>query len=456
MKITQEEVVDRQTVLHIELEEQDLTSYLDRGYRRVVQRAMIPGFRKGKAPRAIVERYLGRESLLQEAVDFMVPDATDRAIAAQNLEAAGRPDVELVDLEPVTLKATVALTPEVDLGTYRDLRVEEQSVEVNEDDTEGRIQELLKGAASWEPVERPVEQGDMVTMAVVGTVEDDTILDESDAVYVAEGDSAMPFPGFSENLTGVEVGVAKDFSLKIPDDHADPKLAGKEAQFKVTVSDVKERNLPELDDEFAKSAGDGYESLAALRQSVEEEFREQAEKAQVAQYQEATLDELIKAATVDLPPMLVEHEVEHMVSRRGQLVDRLNIRMDDYLRLTGKTEEQTHEEMRESALERLTRSYALSTLAEREELQVSADEIDDKIQDIVGSSDDQGESRGAQYLDSQEARSAISERLMMEKALDRLTAIARGEAPELSSDGQSSHEDDKDPEKGGESVDTQA
>ena len=168
MKITQDEVVERQTVLHIELEDEDLEPYLDRGYRRVVNSAMIPGFRKGKAPRLIMERYLGRESLLNEALDFMLPDVTQRAVKAQELETAGTPRVELVELEPVSLKATVAFPPLVDLGSYRDIRVEEEIVEVTEEDVQKNLDELLEKAASWEPVERSVSAGDMVTMAVEG------------------------------------------------------------------------------------------------------------------------------------------------------------------------------------------------------------------------------------------------------------------------------------------------
>ena len=454
MKITQDEVVDRQTVLHIELEEQDLSSYLDRGYRRVVQRAAIPGFRKGKAPRSVVESYVGREHLLQESIDFLVPDVTDRAIAAQEIEATGRPNVELVDLEPVKLKATVPLSPDVDLGAYQDLRIEETTAEVSDDDVQARLDQLLREAASWEPVERPVQLGDMLTMNVVGTVEGNALLEETDAVYVAEEENALPFPGFSQRLVGAEAGAPREFDVEIPDDHTDPNLAGKQADFTVTVSDIKERLLPELDDEFAKGVDDGHESLAALRKGIETDLNEQAEKAQEAQYKEAALDELLKGATVELPPLLVDHELEHMVSRRDQFVDSLKMRMDDYLRFTGKTEEQSQEEMREQALERLSRSYALTTLAESEGLEVSTEEIDEKIAEIVSSRDDQAERIRPQDLESEEVRGSISSTLLVEKSLDRLITITKGKALVVSGSGRGSSKDKKETEQGGETVDT--
>ena len=456
MRISQEETVDRQTVLNVVLEEEDLEPYLNRGYRKVVQHAMIPGFRRGKAPRAIVERYVGRESLLNEVIDYMLPDVSERAIEAEDLEISGSPKIELLEMEPVTVKVTAALTPLVELGVYRDIRLDEEPVEVTQDDIEGRLQELLKESAAWDPVDRPVNLGDMVTMNVVGTVENSTILDEKDAVYVLDEESLRPFPGFSQQLKGAQASVPKEFKLKISDDHADARLAGKEALFQVTVSEVKERELPALDDEFAKGVGDGYESLAALREVIDNELNAEAQAAQSAQYREATLDELKKVVTVELPPLLIEHEVEHMVDRRDRFVDRLNVRMDDYLRYTGKTEEEIREEMQEHAIDRLTRSYALATLAETEGLDVSAEEIDERIQTLAAADEGDPESPTGQELDSEQVRSSVRETLLVGKALDRLTAIARGEAPAQNGGEQSTQEDKQDqrPEEGGHSVDS--
>ena len=429
MKITQDEVVERQTVLHIELEDEDLEPYLERGYRRVVNSAMIPGFRKGKAPRVIMERYLGRESLLNEALDFMLPDVTQLAVKEQQLETAGTPRVELVELEPVSLKATVAFPPLVDLGSYRDIRVEEEIVEVTEEDVQKNLDELLEKAASWEPVDRPVSAGDMVTMAVVGAVEDRDIANQDDATYVVDEESGLPFPGFAKQLEGAEVGTPKEFHLVIPDDYADANLAGKEAHFSVSVSEVKEKKLPEVDDEFAKGVGDGYETLVELREAIEKDLKVEAEASQKTQYREAVLDALLTVATLELPPLLIEHEVEHLVARRDEFVDRLNIRRDDYLRYTGKSEDQIQEEMRENAVEQLSRSWALAKLAESESLEVPADEIDERIQAIVSEGGEQAEHLKGADLDSEQVRSSVSESLLVGRALDRLTAIARGDGP---------------------------
>ena len=453
MKITQEEVVERQTVLQIELEEDDMEAYLHRGYQRVAQKVTVPGFRKGKASRMMVERFLGRESLIQEALDFMLPDVTERAIAEQELESVGTPRVELLEMDPFTLKATVALTPEVDLGGYRELRVAQEQAEVTEEDIQKRLEEMRERAASWEPVERSVDSGDMVTIDVKGTVEGRTVLEEDGAVYVADEEGELPFPGFSKNLVGAEIGVAKEFTIPISEEYADVNLAGKKADFSVSVSEVKERKLPDLDDELAKGVGEGFETLAELRENVVQDLQDGAEAEKTAQHREATFKEFLELGTVELPPLLVEHEVEHAVARRDQMVESLNIRQDDYLRITGKTEEEVQEEMQADAVERLTRSYALRTLAEQEGLDVSTEEIDNKIQEIVASRGEEAEAPSEQDLDSEELRGSIRRTILAEKAVDRLIEIANGEAPAL--DGASPNEDteEQEPDEGGDAVD---
>ena len=432
MKITQEEIVQRQTVLRIEMEDDDLGTYLNQGYRKVVQQTMIPGFRKGKAPRAIVERFVGRESLLQESLDTLLPEVTERAIAEQSLDTVGLPKVELEEFDPLIIKATVALKPEVDLGAYSEIRVEESTVEVSEDAVEEGLNRLVSEAGSWVPVERPVAIGDMVTMTATGSVDGRSILDEQDSVHVLEEGGSAPIPGFSESLVGAETGIKKEFTLVLPDEYSEFDLAGKEASFSVTVSETKERQLPELDDEFAKSVGDGFDSVAALRKHVESNLQDQAEKERTEQYRQDVIRNLLEGATIELPPLLVEHELEHLVSRRAQFVDSLNIQMDDFLRLTGKTEEQTREELKDQATERITGSFALTKLAEVEGITVSEDDIDERVQTMAASSDDPARFLENPELKSEEVKDSIRQNILIEKAVDCMVSIARGETAEES------------------------
>ena len=428
MKITQDEVVDLQTVLNIELEEDDLPPYLDRGYQRVVNRVSIPGFRKGKAPRAIVENFLGRESLIQEALDFMVSDVTEKAIAEQSIETMEPPSVELVDLDPVVFKATVALKPVVDLGDYRGIRVPETPAEVADEDVQTRLEALRLESASWEPVDRAVALGDMVTMDVTATVEESEVLNESDAVYVADAENELPFPGLPQQLEGAEVGAAQEFDLDIPDDYRSDEVAGKTAHFRVTVNDVKERRLPELDDEFAKGIGDGFDTLDALRHSVAERLRDDAEASAANQFREAALDELVSSATVELAPLSVDREVERALERRERLAEMLGIPAEDFLRQSGMTEDEMRESTRETAVRDLSRSYALAELAQSEGLEVADEEVEQRLEEMLAADGAQPRgSRRDRRRDRERMKAGVEAQLMEARSLDRLVAIAKGD-----------------------------
>ena len=425
MKVTQEEVVDRQTVLHIELEDEDLDTYLDQGYRRIAHRTMVPGFRKGKAPRRIVERFVGRESLLSEVIDSMLPDVATRAISGQELDAAGLPRLELLEMDPVTVKATVPLTPAVDLGSYRDIRISQEPIEVTDEDVEKRLDEVREGMASWEPVERPVEMGDMVTLAAVGTVEGRTVLDEKDAVFLLDEESSRPFPGFAERLVGLVVDDPGEFDMAIPEDHPDGTIAGKEAQFSATVSEIKQKVLPELDDELAKGYRDGFESLETLNKGLREDLEAEAENAASRGHKESIITALVESATIELPPVMVDHEVDHMRENQESILGRLGVRVDDYLRSIGKSEDEMGAEMRGQAVERLQNSFVLSKVAETEGLEVSEQEVADRVQETLSEPTQQGQGNH----DPDELEGAARRMLLVEKTMDRLVAIAKGEAP---------------------------
>ena len=392
-----------------------------------MNRVSIPGFRKGKAPRAIVENFLGRESLIREALDFMVNDVTEKAISEQSLETAEPPDVELLDLDPVIIKATVALRPEVDLGDYLGIRVPETPAEVTDEDVDGRLEALRMDSASWDPVDRAVALGDMVTMDVTATVEESEILNETDAVYVADARNESPFPGLPQQLEGAEVGEAREFDLEVPSDHPSEEIAGKTAHFSVTVNDVKERRLPELDDEFAKGVGDSFDTLDALRESIRERLEADAEASTANQYQESALDELVANATVELAPLSVDREVERARDRQQRFAEMLGVPAEDFLRQSGMTEEEMRDSMREDAVKGLTRSYALASLAEAEGLEVAEEDVEQRLEQVLAS--DGVRRRGRERRrDRNRLRPGVVAQLMEASALDRLVAIAKGEA----------------------------
>ena len=431
MRITQGEIVDLQTVLHIEMEDEDVRPYLDIGYQKVKPHITFPGFRKGRVPRHIVLQFVGKEALLNEVLDTMLPEVTGRAIDEQELEPGGMPDMEVLDLDPVTFKATVPLRPVVELGDYRDIRVEVEQSEVGEEDVQERLERLRGSMASWEPVERPVEMGDMVTMTATGTVDDDKILDETDTVYLLAEDADRPFPGFAEALVGAELDAPKEFELNVADDFPVQDVAGKAVQVIATVSDVKERILPELDEEFAQGIGEGYDSLEALREQIEEELKTESENTAEQELRESAINSLLECSNATIAPVIIDNEVNYMMNEQAQTLARMNIRFDDYLRSVGSSEDEFREQAREEAISRIKRAVALEKLGDAEGIEVADDDVEERIQSLL-------EQNREQYPDApdnpeitDDMRSSIRRMMHSEKVMERLVEIAKGEAPDL-------------------------
>tara|TARA_B100001123_G_scaffold443230_1_gene588808 strand:+ start:10478 stop:11812 length:1335 start_codon:yes stop_codon:yes gene_type:complete len=416
VKITQQEVIDYQTVLQIELEEPELEPYLNRGYKRLAPKTNIPGFRKGKAPRRIVEQFFGQESLLQEVLDPMASEVTDKAIQEKGLETFGQAKLELVELIPFTLKATVPLTPDVDLSHYTDMRLEVEPVSISGDDVNTRIEQLRERASTWEPVERAVSMEDMVTLTAEGKVDQKTILKEENIPYVLEKDSVRPLPGFAENLVGLISGGSGKFSLSIPDDHPDATMAGQEANFSVSVDDIKEKKLPEIDDEFAKSVGNDYPDLPTLKESIQRELTTEAEQRNANSHRESVVDTLIDSTNVELPAVTIDQEISYMEAERNVFLQRMNIRVDDYLQSTGKTSDETRSEMKEDAIKRLKRSFLISKIGELENIAVSEEELEKRVDALKTS-------RGNQKINVDSVRQS----LLTEKTIDRLAEMAKGQ-----------------------------
>lgn len=422
MKITQDEVVERQTTLHIELDDEDIDPYLQRAYSRVVQNVNIPGFRKGKAPRSIIEQYFGRESLLNEILDSMLPELTGKAITEEDIDAVGMPSIDLEGLDPFQFSAVVPLKPDINLGEYKSIRVEKETPSLPDDAIDERIEQLRLSVASWEPVDRSVQTGDMVSTQIKGTLDDEVILDESDAVYLVNEDIGRPFPGFSDKLVGLESDEPSSFDLDIPEDFQDENLAAKNISFEVNIKDIKERVLPELDDAFAQSIGEGYESLEDLREEVDKSIINEAETEASRAHRENVIQALLESATVELPPLLIEHESTHMVEEQERMVTQANMVLDDYLTSIGKTRTELEEESRDEAIGRLTRSFVLSALADEENIDISDDEITERIEELFSNSDEEkpDSSQTAEMMDY------MRRSMRMEQTMTRLEDIAEG------------------------------
>ena len=431
MKVTREDEAPRQIVLNIEMEEPDLESYLQRAYQRVSQKVKVPGFRPGKAPRNVVERMVGRESLLQEALEFMVPEATAKAIEQEAIEAGAQPDVELMGTEPVTIKAIVPLTPLVETGDYKSLRVPWEAPAVTDDQLNEALEETQKQSALWEPVERPAQMGDQVIMSLTGVIDDETVLDQEDGPFVL---SEEPIPGFGEALVGIVADESREFDLTFPEDYLNEAMANKECHFTVTVKETKEQKLPELNDEFAKGVGDGHDTLDALKDHLRGQLQAELEHQDQHQYEDAVLDELLNIGSVELPNIIIERSIDHHLEEIQDTIGRRlgrSISLDEYVEVSKKSEEELREETRETVEQQLRRSYLITEVAQNEDIEASEEDVKAEIETMIETSGEQGE-QVRQLFMNQENRDSVARTIRSRRTVEHLIAIAKSDLPAAS------------------------
>ena len=243
MKVSTQQLPESQVLLEIEVDSEQLEKSMDRAYRKLVQRIDVPGFRKGKAPKNMLERQVGRGRILEEAIDIAVPDAYNKAIEEADIDAIGQPQIELVTADPLSFKATVPIRPTIDLGDYKSIRVEREAAEVDENDVQTTLKQLQQRYAIHEPVERPVQINDIIRAGVRITVDEREVFQDEDAeLHLREGQTVL-LPGFTEGAVGAKKGEAKQVAVAIPDDSG-TSLAGKAALIDLTVKEVKEERLP--------------------------------------------------------------------------------------------------------------------------------------------------------------------------------------------------------------------
>ncbi len=424
MKVTKEKIEKCQAFLTIEMEKAEVEESLDQAYRRLVKRANVPGFRKGKAPRPILERHVGREHLMENAMDSLIPEAYEKALKEQGIEAIAQPQIEVTQTEPLVFKAIVPLKPSVKLGDYKHLKVEPIAIaEVTDVQVDTVIQELRHQNSEWESIElRPSDFGDSVIIDVEGSIEGKRLTDQKRIPYRLERGSTMPVTGFADQLVGMKKAQVKEFKIMLPSDYPSPDLAGKEASFKVTVSDVSQEILPELNDAFVAMVKPGLKtwSVDALRQEIAAELKSNSENRGLQKFEDKVVDAIVGISGVEFPPVLVESEIGQILNQRfpkGQE------EMEAYLKRINKTPEAFHQGLHPLAVSRVTRSLVLGKVSEVEKIEVSDAEIDTEIESIV-KNEAENKEEAMKVMDTLQNREILKNGILTRKTLQRLIEIA--------------------------------
>ena len=425
MKVTTEQLEHCRWAVTIEVEEERVQRALRATVRRISRQKPIPGFRPGRAPVGVMLRRLGKEAVYNALVDDIGETLYEEALEQLDIKPVARAQLDNVQLEPLVLKLTVPVEPVVELGEYRDLRPEPPAVSVPDEQVQEALERLREQNVRWELVTRSAQLDDLVTVALQGTdSEGQVIINEERTSLRLSLDS--PLPTLHEQLLDMTANEERGFDFTYPQDFSNSDLAGQTLRFRAHLLEVRERVLPTLDDEWAKTVGD-YDSLEDLRLALQAQLEVQAGREAEREYARQVVAALVDQAQIDYPEELIERTLDRMLSEQDLTLQRQGLTLDLFLRMEGKTREQLREEQREEAEAYLRRSLALGKVAELEELEVTPLEVTSYIRILSSTYGDQAEEARRTMLASESFQESVRQDLLAEKATLRLVSIAKGE-----------------------------
>ncbi|MCK5213046.1 MAG: trigger factor, partial [Dehalococcoidia bacterium] len=366
MKSTATEIERRQVQLHIEAEAEEFSAAQARAVKHLSQNNTVPGFRKGKAPRHVLEQHLGKEAIIDEAIEELFSNLYEQALDAHDVHPISNPQIKLEQREPPVFDVIVPLEARVSLGDYKAVRIKKDQADVTEEHVTEAIDRLRESQAAMAPVERPLAFGDFATIDVKATVVDQPFLDHKQVTYEMVAESKMPLPGFAESIEGMSKGESKDFVLPVPEDFQMTELAGKECACSVTLQQVQEKQLPELTDALAETFG--FETLEALKEKVNSDLESNAQNQARTALIHSALDAIEAQGEVDFAPYMEDREMAELIEREAQQYGYKTI--DDYLRMSNKTVEEMTETMRPVAHKRIVNGLLLNEIADQEGIEI--------------------------------------------------------------------------------------
>ena len=354
-------------------------------YQDAKNQIEIPGFRKGKAPRSIIEKHYGEGVFFEDAIDALFRQSYGTALDDLDLEVIDTPAAEFSKIakgEGFTVTITVDCFPIVEVKDYKDVEIDKIEQEVSDEDVENELKAVQKRNARQVLVERPAQEGDTLLFDYSGFVGDEQFEGGTAERQQLQLGSGMFIPGFEEQLVGVTPGEKKDVVVTFPEEYHAPDLAGKEAVFHCLVHEIKEEQLPELDDEFAKDVSE-YDTLEELNKANRERLENYAKLSAENQMKDAAVGKVIDANEVEIPASMVEDEIDRMIGELNQQLRYQGITVDQYLQFTGKTTGEFRDEIKPEAEKAVKTRIILMGIVEAEKIEVSADEMDEEIKNMA-------------------------------------------------------------------------
>ena len=371
--------------MEITIEAEKFENAIKKVYFKNAKYFNIPGFRKGKAPQNIVEKYYGKEIFYEDAFNEIAGEEYANAVEENKLEVVSKPQIDIVTMEKgqdLVFTATVATKPEVELGKYKGIEIEKIEYNVEDSDIENNLKQMQEKNSRVISVETPVEKGNIAVIDFEGFVDGKAFEGGKGENYSLEIGSGSFIPGFEDQVIGMKIDEEKDINVKFPDEYFSKDLAGKDATFKVKVHEIKKKELPELDDEFAKDVSE-FDTLKELKDSIKERLEKDNE--QKAKYEKE--DAIMKAVTskmkVDIPQGMIEVEIDNMVKDMEQRMSYQGLKLEQYLKMLNKTEAEFKKDYEPQAIQAIKSRLALEAIIKAEKIEVTEKEIKEKLEEMA-------------------------------------------------------------------------
>jgi len=419
VKVSVEKLPSSEALVEFDFSWDEVEKASDKAYRKLVQKVDIHGFRRGKAPRSLVERKLGKEYIYQEGLDDLMSEAYRDALKEHELTPLSQPELDAPVFEmgqPYHFSLKVPIITPVELSDYRSLHFDREEAVVTSEEVEQELESLRNRQAVWEVVERPAQIGDRVTMDLKLTVDDESISDLKDNPFELTDERPGLFSGMDAHILGMQAGESKTFTTTIAEDYSNEKLAGKEAQYTTTLHKVDFKELPELDDALAAQvSNDEYQTLEDLRKAVSDNLLENKQRHIRDELRETIMNAVIEQSHFTIHPVMIQEETEEMVHQFSHVLEQQHMSMDQYLMLLKKTREEYQKELEPDAEKRVKRQLVLDEVIKKEKISVAPEEVEALFRAYT---------QVGQSLPQTEGQiRALAQSLLHEKAITRLVEL---------------------------------
>ena len=427
MKSTMEKLSSNKVKLDFVVEAARFDEAMEKAYRKNRSRINVPGFRKGKAPRALIERMYGEGVFYDDALELLFPDAYEAAVKENDLKPVDRPEMTSVDQigagQDLKFTCEVFVRPDVELGQYKGLEVEVAKQTVSEDDVNARIeQDRQKGARTIDVEDRPVEDGDTVNLDYAGSVDGVAFAGGTAQGQTLKIGSHQFIPGFEEQMVGMQIGEEKDLNVTFPEQYHSEELAGKAAVFHVKVNSIQRTELPELDDDFAADVSD-FNTFAEYKDSIVKELNERAEKNNEVTIENALVEKAVDNATIDVPHAMIHEQLNYMMREMEMRMAYQGLRMEDFLKYTGQTREQLEHSYHGEAEKRVRIELTLEAIRKAEGIEPTEEEVKKQIEEQAKRMGQEVETFEKNLTDEQ--RAYLSDSAAIQKVVDLMKADAK-------------------------------